>query len=401
VDSRRVPGRPRAGLQASPARWVTSARFLLRSLNLRGPAFLLALLSITVGATVTATVLNLKAGLREKMSRELRSYGPNLLILPAAGSAPFAAGMSGGGAGLDEAVAARVGDLLGDRAVVAPVLLAAGSVQDQAATLVGTDFDRLRRLYPGWRTEEEGAATSRRTQTCVLGVSLAARADLKPGDIAELRAPGEAALRVAGIVSTGEAEDERVFVPLKVLQELASGGGRLSFAAVSVEGGPRDVENAAARITALLPGVEARPVRAIALAEGALLGRLDRMMLLLTLVVLVLSGLCLVTMLMSMVVERESEIGLARAIGAGDGEIFKMFLGEVGLIGVLGSIAGAGLGAILVRVIGSRLFDAAIEPRLSVVPQVVLASLLICVVAVLIPLRRALSIQPAAALRGD
>ncbi len=175
----------------------------------------------------------------------------------------------------------------------------------------------------------------------------------------------------------------------------------MSFAALSVEGGPRAVESSAARIAAALPGVEARPVRAIALAEGALLGRLDRMMLLLTLVVLVLSGLCLVTMLMSMVVERESEIGLARAIGAGDGEIFKMFLGEVGLLGAIGALAGTAIGAILVRVIGSGLFGAAIEPRLSVVPAVVLASLLICFVAVLIPLRRALSIQPAAALRGD
>ena len=401
MASRRSSGRPRAGLHAEPARWVTSARFLLRSLTLRGPAFLLALLSITVGATVIATVLNLKAGLREKMSRELRSYGPNLLILPAAGSASLAAGGSGRGAGLDEAVVGRVIGLLGDGVVVAPVLLAAGSVADQAATLVGADFARLRRLYPAWRTEETGAAASGETRSCVLGVSLAARADLKPGDVARLGAPAEAALRVAGVVSTGEAEDEQIFVPLPVLQELISQEGRMSFAALSVEGGPRAVESAGARIAAALPGVEARPVRAIARTEGALLGRLDRMMLLLTLVVLVLSGLCLVTMLMSMVVERESEIGLARAIGAGDGEIFKMFLGEVGLLGLIGALAGAALGAILVRVIGSGLFGAAIEPRLSVVPVVLLASLLICFAAVLLPLRHALSIQPAAALRGD
>ena len=78
-----------------------------------------------------------------------------------------------------------------------------------------------------------------------------------------------------------------------------------------------------------------------------------------------------------------------------------MFLGEVGLLGLIGALAGAALGAILVRVIGSGLFGAAIEPRLSVVPVVLLASLLICFAAVLLPLRRALSIQPAAALRGD
>ena len=401
MDSRRAPGRPRAGLHAEPARWVTSARFLLRSLNLRGPAFLLALLAVTVGATVTATVMNLKTGRRDKMSRELRSYGPNLLILPAAGSAPVAAAAAGRGAGLDETVAGRAAVLLGDRAVVVPVLLAAGSLADQAATIVGADFAQLRRLYPGWRTVTAGGTTAGEARSCVLGVSLAARADLKPGDVAHLGGPAEAALRVDGVVSTGEAEDEQAFVPLRVLQELTSQEGRMSFAAVSVDGEPRVVESAAVRLAAALPGVEARPVRAIALAEGALLGRLDRMMLLLTLVVLVLSGLCLVTMLMSMVVEREAEIGLARAIGAGDGEIFRMFLGEVGLLGILGAVAGLIVGAGLTRLVGARLFGAAIEPHAAVIPAVLGASIAICLIAVYLPLRRALSVQPAAALRGD
>ena len=379
------------GSRRRTPKWMTSARFLVRSLNLRGPAFLLAFLAITVGATVTATVLNLKAGLREKMSRELRSYGPNLLVLPGAGAV---------GAALDGRLAARASGSLGGGATVAPVLLASGVVQGQAATFVGADMDTLRRLYPGWRIEGDvPAAASGRS--CVLGVSLATRADLKPGDVASVRAGGEAALRVSAIVSTGEAEDEEIIVPLQVLQDMTGLEGRLSFLALSIEGGPRAVESAAARLDRDLPGAEARPVRAIALAEGAILGRLDRMMLLLSLVVLVLSGLCLVTTLMSMVAERESEIGLARAIGAGDGEIFKMFLGEVGLLGTLGALAGAGLGAALVRVIGSRLFGTAIEPRLTVVPAVILTSLLIVLIAVLVPLRRALSIQPAAALRGD
>jgi putative ABC transport system permease protein len=104
---------------------------------------------------------------------------------------------------------------------------------------------------------------------------------------------------------------------------------------------------------------------------------------------------------MSMVVERESEIGLARAIGAGDGAIFRMFLGEVGLLGVLGAFAGLLLGAGVTRLISRGLFGAAIEPRLSIVPVVLGLSMVICLIAVYVPLRRALAIQPAAALRGD
>ncbi|HEU4401290.1 MAG TPA: FtsX-like permease family protein, partial [Candidatus Polarisedimenticolia bacterium] len=132
-----------------------------------------------------------------------------------------------------------------------------------------------------------------------------------------------------------------------------------------------------------------------------LLERLDRMMLLLTAVILLLSGLCLVTTLMSMVVERTGEIGLARSLGAGDGELLRMFLGEVGLLALGGSVLGLGLGAVAARLIGARLFGAAIEARAGVVPAVIGVSLALCFLAVVVPLRRALAIQPAAALRGD
>jgi len=403
VDSRPRAGRPRAGLHDEPGRWATSARFLFRSLSLRGPAFLLALLAVTVGATVTATVLNLKAGLNRKMSRELRAYGPNLLILPAASGRPAAGPAAPGQAAtIEEAVVEGVPALLGAEATIVPVLIASGVVGEQPATIVGVDFEELHRIYPGWNVTPP--SSGRRDESggdCIIGTSLARRAGLKPGDVTTLSTRSSATFKVGGIVSTGEAEDEQVFLPLRYAQELAGLGGRVSFAVVSIEGGSRVVEGAAAKIRAALMDVEARPVRAIALAEGAILERLDRMMLLLTLVILTLSGLCLVTTLMSMVVERESEIGLVRAIGAGDGEIFRMFLGEVGLLGILGAVTGIALGAGMAHLIGRGLFGTPIEASLSVVPVVIGASIAICLLAVLIPLRRALAIQPAAALRGE
>lgn len=399
MDSSRVApaGRPPRGIQHEPRRFLTSARFLLRSLNLRGAAFLLALLAVTVGATVTATVLNLQAGLKDKMSRELRAYGPNLLIVPRADATAQRAGDPAAVTLLEEDLRA-VPETLGTQVAVVPVLIAGGTAAGHAATLVGADLEAMHRLYPGWRLEPappEGPA-------CILGVALARRAGAKAGDSIDIATgAGSATLRVASLLSTGEAEDEQAFVPLAFLQGLVDRPGQVSFAALSIDGGASGVALASAAIERALPRARARPLRAIALAQGALLDRLDRMMLLLTLVILLLAGLCLVTTLMSMVVERESEIGLARAIGAGDGEIFRMFLGEIGLLAVLGTLAGLALGAGVTRLIGEGLFGAPIEARLSVAPVVLGMSMLICLIAVYVPLRRALAIQPAAALRGD
>ena len=398
--SGRIPaGRWRIG---RPGWFGMSARFLLRSLRLRHSSFLLALLAVTVGATVAATMLDLKADLRQKMSRELRRYGPNLLVTPAPGSDPPT---------LEEARVRAIPALVSSEApgaAVSPLLLAAGRISRETdarawteAVMAGVDFEALSRLNPSWRIE--GSWPRPGEPGCVVGASLAALLGIRPGDRASLSvaaSPPES-LPVSGVLSTGESEDDQVLAPLGFLQERSGLAGRVSLAALSLDGGPAAALRAAAAIERALPGVSARPLWQVAAAQGALRGKIDRLMLFLTLVVLLLCGLCVMTTLLSIVLERESEIGLMRSIGAGDGEILVMFLGEVSLLGILGGIAGLGLGAAAARLVGSRLFGAAIEARAGVIPVVLAVSLVLCWSAVLLPLRRALAVQPAAALRGE
>ena len=392
--------------------WLAmSARFLTRSLRLRASTLLFALLAVTVGAAVAATMLNLQADVGAKMSRELRRFGPNLLLTPAPDRLPATIGQDlvRGAAGLEGS----------------PILIASGEVsgdrRSQAAAVIGAEFPALRAVNPSWSVAgawPEGGAS------CLVGTALAARAGLAPGaearlvmmaarpgaagdpasgDLAsgDLASSGAIVLRVAGVVSTGEAEDDELFVPLATLQAATGLQGRVSLVAYSIDGGTRGVERAARALLAAVPGSAARPLRPIAAAQGLILRKLDRMMVLLTAVVLILSGLCLATTLLAMVVEREAEIGLMRSMGAGDGDVTRMFLGEVSLLGLLGGVLGLLLGAVGSRLVGMRLFGTAVDPRLQVVPLVLIASLLVCWVAVLVPLRRALAIQPAAALRGE
>jgi putative ABC transport system permease protein len=403
--------RRRGGWGAGRRGWLMmSARFLSRSLRRRAGSLVLALAAIIVGAAVSATMLNLRADLGSKLSRELRRYGPNLILTPAT------AQPGAGATTLDEAAVRAVRD-----PEPSPLLIAAGEVHRgegsspaeapamtgaSAAAIVGADFAALRRLNPSWRIEgawpSDAAARPDHTD-CLVGAGLARRAGLEPGAEAAIgfAAAGERTLRVAGVVSTGEAEDDQIFVPLALAQEMTGRVGRLSLAAYAVDGGTGAVTRAAARLEAAVPGSSARPLRPIAAAQGAILGKLNRMMLLLTAVVLTLSALCLTTTLMGMVVEREPEIGLMRSLGAGDGDVLRIFLGEVTLLGLAGGTAGVLLGAAGARLIGTRLFGAAIEARPAMAPFVFLIALLVCWAAVLLPLRRALAIQPAAALRSE
>ncbi len=359
-------------------------------------------MAVVVGATVSATMLNLKFDLRLKMSRELRRYGPNLLLTPTQHSESDT---------LEEAQVLGVPALLAGEApgiVISPLLLAAGTITREAdrsagraAVVAGANLDTLSRVNPSWKLE--GSWSREGDGTCVVGAALAGILGLHPGErvFLSIAASPLETLSVAGVLSSGESEDDEILVPLPYLQDRVGLQGRVSLAALSVDGGPDAVGRAVAAIERRLPGVSARPLRQVAAAQGAILAKLDRLILLLTVVVLLLCGLCVMTTLLSIVLERESELGLMRSLGAGDGEILMMLLGEVSLLGIFGGAAGLALGAVAARVVGSRLFGAAIEARASVIPIVLAVSLILCWSAVLLPLRRALAVQPAAALRGE
>jgi putative ABC transport system permease protein len=421
-------GTLRRGEHAAGTRgWLAmSARFLTRSLRLRATTHVFALLAITTGAAVAATMLTLRADLGAKMSRELRRYGPNLILAASPDRVPPT---------LDES-AVRSAGIPG----AAPMLVAAGVLagpdggRSASAGVIGADLTALAALNPSWRVRGAwpGAATPGAVATlaalaspgavatpaaaaatdtgaaagsptgALVGAALAMRAGLEPGARATLTLTSATLpLTVTGVVSSGEAEDDEVFVPLAALQAATGLQGRVSLAAFAVDGGVAAVERAASRLERAVPGSSARPLRPIAAAQGAVLARLQRMMLLLTLVVLILSGLCLATTLMAMVVERESEIGLLRAMGAGDRDVVRMVVGEVTLLGVIGALLGVGLGAAGARLIGTSLFGAAIDPRAGVVPWVLVIALVVCWASVLVPLRRALAIRPALALRAE
>ena len=201
---------------------------------------------------------------------------------------------------------------------------------------------------------------------------------------------------------TGEEEEDAALVPLRWLQGATGQEGRISGVWVALEAGPDAVSGFARSLEASAPfPLEARPLAQVSEAQGALLGKIQYMMTLLTLVVLVLAGMCVMATLMSIVVEREPEIGLMRSLGASDPEVLRMLLGEASLLGLIGGAAGLALGMADAHWVGRQLFGAAITPRPGVIPWVLAITLGLCWLAVVLPVRRALAVQPARALRGD
>lgn len=378
-------------------RWPMFARLVWRSLTVRAGRVGVALAALAVGAAVVSALLCLYLDIQVKMAEELRAYGANFVI-----GAPADATARGVDA---EMLAAGIGAVPRERLVGAtPVLYGVARLDQGNAILAGVDFPGLRRVSPFWQVEGAWIGVAFDERNAMVGRKLAEAMELRVGDTIEVLgedAGARARLTVKGIVDTGDAEDEQMFVALPLAQRLLGLPGRADFALLSITVDGAAADALAAGIGATVPGVEARPIRKISESDGVILEKIDGLMAVVAAFILVMTTLCVNATLSAMVAERAPEIGLEKALGAGHGAIAAQFAGETVLIGLAGTILGLGLGFGLAQVLGQAVFGGWVGFRALVIPATLAASLLTALAAAALPVLRAVRIAPARVLRGD
>lgn len=204
--------------------------------------------------------------------------------------------------------------------------------------------------------------------------------------------------RVTGILVTGGKEEGYVFMSTDDLQAL-TGEDRLDVAELSISADEAQLNACAEALTG--DGVKARLVKRVTKSETAVLGKLQGLVFLVTAVVLILTMICVSTTMMAVVSERRREIGLRKALGASDSSIRREFLGEGMFLGLLGGVLGAVLGFVFAQVVSVNVFHASIMFRPLLLPATVLVSMAIAAASCLMPIKRAVAIDPAIVLKGE
>jgi putative ABC transport system permease protein len=216
-----------------------------------------------------------------------------------------------------------------------------------------------------------------------------------PSSTARLRYP------VNGKVSTGGSEDGQVFIPLADLQAALGIPGKISLAELRIEGSTDQIEEVARQLSANFPLLEVRPVREIVYSEGQVLETVRWALLSLTLVVVIITVLCLLATVTAIVLERRREIGLMKALGAADGQLMAFFLTEVAILASVGGLAGFGVGGVLAKLLGIRLFGVPLDLHWPSLPGVLLATLAVSLLGAWPPIRVVRRIRPAWVLKGE
>jgi len=349
--------------------------------------FALAVLAVAIGGSVAGALLHVSRDISRKLTHELRALGPNLLLLPAeSGSgAPF----------LDEA-AART-RLRGAGLEGAALLFVSADIEGRRVPIVGADLDAARRLHPSWSVGDGGAGS-------LIGVRLQRRLGAIPGQTLRATFDGPGGARrfdgpAGATLESGSADDEAWWIPLEQAQALTGLAGKVSLIQARLED-PGQAESVVKTLERG-GGMRAQVLHALSSTEAALLERTRRLMGMVTVGVLLAAGLCAFGTLTDLTLERRREIALLKALGATPREVVRQFGAESFAVGFLGGLLGWWMSVVAARVIGREVFHSSIAIHWEILPVVLLLSIGVALLAGIGPIRLALRVDPAPALRGE
>ncbi|HEY6338886.1 MAG TPA: ABC transporter permease [Candidatus Sulfotelmatobacter sp.] len=402
---------------------------------------LLAGVAITLGVTVATAMIAVATDIGDKINRELRTIGANLVVTPQEDSLDVEIGgvnlkPPSDGAFLNEADLAKIKGIFWHNnitgfAPMLPVSVTLDHDGSQTVTLLGTYFAKplsfgndhfttgVRTTHPWWKVS--GSWPDDNSHDVLLGEKLATRLGKKSGD--ELSLSGRQ-FHVSGILSTGGAEDDQVVAPLAVSQEILGKPGAVRRVYVSALTKPEDAlarrdpkslsgpmydrwycspypQSIAYQLAEAIPHSHAEQIRQVAQNEGAVLTRIEGLIFLITLAALFASALAVSAAMATAIFERRAEVGLMKALGASKLAIASVFFAEATLLAFIGGLVGFVAGSLLARQIGRSIFDSQIGIAPVLLPVVLVVAVLVTFAGSAAAIRRAVQLDPVFALRSE
>ena len=386
----------------------------------------LTMLGVIIGIAAVIAITSIGQGIQKSTENQLQALGTNSINV-LTGSARTGGINQGGGSAstltLEDAQAvAKAPAVKLVSAYLQRFRQVSYSNQNTSTTVLGTDqnYSIIRNTFPteGRYFEQEDINNAK--SVVVLGSKV--RADLMGRDNAigkRVRIQGEQ-YQVIGVMeskgaSGGFDQDDRVYIPLKNMSARQVGNNALQ--GVSVSGfwvqalDESEIEAAQFQLTNLLrlrhkifppQPDDFRIVNQtdIVSAFTNIVGLLTLMVGAIAAISLIVGGIGIANIMLVSVVERTREIGVRKALGATRAAILNQFLTEAILVSGLGGIAGIGLG-VAIAFGSATIFQ---FPFLISIWSVVAGfglSMIVGLVAGVIPARSAAKLDPIQALRSD
>ncbi len=369
-------------------------KMVTASLARRRSRMITALLAVAMGATILSGLVTIYYDIPRQLGKEFRSYGANMIILPADSNKKIS---------LEELGRIQEHIPVEKRIGVAPYIYHNTTINEQPYIIAGTDLEGARNNSPYWLIHGKWPENSREI---LIGHEIAKAIDLSAGDVITLSTPitGKDDVKkdftVKGVVTTGGKEEELIFMSLEDVKDIV-GNADLDVVELSIEAEQEELQMIVDEIANTESSLTPQLVKRVTESQDIVLSKLQSLVWIVTIIVLFIMMICVSTTMMAVVTERRKEIGLKKALGASNKGVVMDFLGEGILLGVIGGALGVVLGYLFAREVSLSVFTRTVHFIWALAPVTIIVSVIITVVACLIPVSKAVDVEPALVLRGE
>jgi putative ABC transport system permease protein len=340
--------------------------------------------------------------MQAQVGNEIDKYGPNIVVTPNAQSinVPYGS-VTVGNITIPENATDRIYTIPNkiNINVLSPKLYNQIQYKNSTILLVGAIPDKELIMKKWWNIT--GLLPKNDTNEILLGSGLKSSLGLQKDDTMQIR---NSSFIITGTLDeTGSVDDFSIFMPLHTAQSLFGLEGQVSEIDVGALCNNCPVEVISQQITDAVPDVKAVPIKQAVETRMQATQQTANFSLLLASIILVVGIASIMNTMLASVHEKKKEIGVFLSLGADKTHLYKMFLSEAAILGLVGGIVGTSAGLLASLLMGPLLINIPIslaEVPLFIIPICIGLSVGSSIIASLYPTWRASKIDPVKALKA-
>ncbi|UCD13125.1 MAG: ABC transporter permease [Thermoplasmatales archaeon] len=382
-------------------------KLVFKNIMRRKLRFFLTLFGITVGIATIAGLLFLGAEMEGQVIERANALGSDAMVTPQHWcSYEYVSVLEGEQVG--EAIPfsdfENISKING--IVTAPIIVKSTGIEGKPVTVTGINPSQMM-ILRNWKIQHGSYLNDSDTFSANLGSSIAEKFNLIVGDILIIR---ETQFNVTGVIEqTNTNDDISIFIPFETAAEIYNTKDMVSFVFIRVD----DISKMDKYILDIQNVANVNVITNNQIIEESLdvIKTVQNASLLMVIIAIVAGFFGIVNTMATAVNERKREIGILKSLGAKKSLIFKQFLIETMIIGILGGMIGYIIGFIasisilpIMFPTQYQSFQSSVGPStISFDPTIflfcILFSLVVAVIAGIYPAWRASRLPPVEAMR--
>ncbi len=373
-----------------------------KNLSRRKTRAIVSLIGLILAIAVIVSTFTVSAAMQNQVGAEIDKYGPNIVVTPNTQSinVPYGSVVIGNVLMPEDALEKIM--TIPNKAninVLSPKLYNQIQVGNNTVLVVGVNLESELKLKKWWSIQ--GELPQNGTNQIIIGSALQEPLNLQIGSTLNA---ANATFAVTGILEeTGSVDDFSIFMPLNTAQTLFGLEGKVSEIDVGALCNNCPVEQVAQQIMSAVPDSKAIPIKRAVETRMLAVQQTANFSFLLASIILVVGVAGITNTMLASVNERIKEIGVFLSLGADNSHLYKMFLSESVILGLIGGLVGTAIGVFASLIMGPLLINIPInltQLPLFTIPLAIGLALTASVGASLYPTWRASKIDPVKALKA-